>query len=137
MKKTNFKDYLQKKKAQQVIAKVAKQYQDKKIVLFGAGLFAGDLIRNYDLSALNIIGVSDRAFEDNCDGEYYDYKKIMPSDLLKTDFDLLLVIFYDDTSVKEYLRKDLIQDKDVKFRVKSLIKLNLFEYIKAIINGDL
>jgi len=135
--KTNFKDYLKKKKTQDVINKVARLYDGKNVVLYGAGLFAGDLIRNYDLSELNIVGVADKAFEDNCDDEYYEYKKIAPSNLLENDFDLLLVIVYDDTSVKAFLRKDLLRGKDVKFKIKSLIKLNLFEYINALIKGEL
>lgn len=135
--KTNFKEYLKKKKAQNVIDKFATEYENKKIVIYGADLFAGDLFRNYDLSKLNIIGVADKTFQDNTEGNYYDYPKLSPDDLLGTDFDLLLIIAYDDTEIKRFLKKELFQGKSIKFKIKTLINLSLFEYIKSIVNGDL
>jgi len=135
--KTNFKDYLEKKHAQTIIDKFALEYKDKKVILYGAELFAGDLFRNYDLSELNIIGVSDRDFERHREGDYYGYKKISPLDLLETEFDLLLITEYDDSESKEYLKKDLFHDKDIKFKIKTLIKLNIIEFIHDTVNGDI
>lgn len=135
--KTNFKEYLHKKQAQKVIDKVAKQYEGKSIILYGAGLFAGDLLRNYDVSKLNIIGVADLRFQNNYEGDYYGYKKFGPADLLETDFDLLLITTYDDKPIKDYLKRDLFQGEDVKFEFKTLIRLNLLEYIKGVFQGDL
>lgn len=135
--KTNFKEYLKKKKAQNAIDKFATAYENKKIVIYGADLFAGDLFRNYDLSKLNIIGVADKTFQDNDEGNYYDYPKLSPDDLLETDFDLLLIVSYDDTEIKKFLKQELFQGEDIRFNIKTLIKLSLFEYIKSIVNGDL
>lgn len=134
--KTNFKEYLEKKKAQSAIDKIAKEFGYKNIVLYGADLFTGDLIRNYDLSKLNIIGVADENFSKNQEGDYYGYKKLAPEDLLETDFDLLLITAYDDIEIKKYLKKDLFQGEEKKFLIKTLIRLNLFEYIKEVINGN-
>lgn len=135
--RTNFKEYLEKKKAQKVIDETAEKYKDKKIVLYGADLFAGDLFRNYDISKLNILGVADKTFQNHCEGDYYGYKKFTPLDLLETDFDLLLITAYDDTDIKEYLKKDLLQGEEIKFKIKTLIKLSLFEYIKELLNGEI
>lgn len=135
--KTNFKDYLEKKKAQKNIDKFAKLYDNKKVILYGAGLFAGDLLRNYDLSKLNIIGVCDKKFENSLDGEFYGYSKLSPLDLLETDFDLLLITTYDDSDIKSYLKKDLLDGEEVNFKIKTLIRLSLFEYIKDTIKGEL
>ena len=135
--KTNFKEYLMKKKAQNAIDKIATEYKDKKIVVFGADLFAADLFRNYNLSKLNIIGVADKTFKDDNEGQYYDYPKLTPDDLLETDFNLLLIVAYDDTGIKQFLKKELFQGEDIKFNVKTLIRLSLFEYIKGTVNGDL
>lgn len=134
--KTNFKEYLTKKKAQKAIDKIAKKYENKKIVLYGAGLFAGELIRNYNFSKLNIIGVADKKFQDDIDGEFYGYPKMGPYDLLETDFDLALITTYDDTYIKDFFKEDLLGDEDTKFKVKTLIRMNLFEYIKALINKE-
>jgi len=135
--RTNFKEYLEKKKAQKVIDETAEKYKDKKIVLYGADLFTGDLFRNYDISNLKVLGVADKTFQDNADGDYYGYKKFGPSDLLESDFDILLITAYDDTEIKEYLKKDLFQGEEIKFKIKTLIKLNIFEYIKELLNGEI
>lgn len=135
--KTNFKDYLDKKKAQIAIDKIAKEYGYKQIVLYGADLFTGDLIRNYDFSKLNIIGVADETFKNDFGGDYYGYKKFAPEDLLETDFDLLLITAYDDIEIKKYLKNNLFQGEETKFQIKTLIRLNLFEYIKEVVNGNI
>lgn len=134
---TNFKEYLAKKKAQKQIDKIAKQYENKKIILYGAGLFVGDLLRNYDFSKLNIIGVADKKFQDNCEGEFYDYKKFGPYDLLENDFDLLLITTYDDTYIKDYFENDLFQGENISFEIKTLIRMNFFEYLVGIVKGEL
>lgn len=134
--KTDFRDYLEKKKAQQIIDKIALENEQKKVILYGADLFAGDLMRHYDFSKLNIIGVADSQFKNDPEGEYYGYKKFSPYDLLETEFDLLLLTVYDDTEIKEFFKKDLFQGEEVSFKVKTLIKMNVFEYIKAVIQGE-
>lgn len=134
--KTNFKEYFKEKQAQKIIDKAAKKYSGKKIILYGAGLFAGDLLRNYDLSKFNIIGVADIKFQDNSEGKYYEYKKIAPLDLQKTDFDILLITVYDDNSIKTYFKENLLQGETPKFKIKTLIKLSIFEYIKSLLNRD-
>lgn len=131
--KTDFKGYLEKKKAQKLIDKIAKKYADKKIVLYGAGFFASDLLRNYDFSKLNIIAVADMKFQDDLEGDYYGYKKVGPYDLLEMDFDLLLITTYDDEPVKDFLEDDLLEGEDVKFKVKTLVKMSLWDYIKQIL----
>jgi len=135
--KTNFKNYLKKKNTQAAIDKIVQQYEDKKIVLYGADIFTGDLFRNYDLSKLKIIGIADKKFENDSEGDYYGYAKMSPYDLLETDFDLLLITAYDDMEIKNFLKKDLLQGEDIKFKIKTLIRMNLFEYIKGLINGDI
>lgn len=130
---TDFKEYLEKKKAQKQIDKIAKQFKGKKIVLYGAGFMASDLIRNYDLSKLDIIGVADIKFQDDSEGEFYGYKKLGSYDLLEMDFDLLLITTYDDEPIKDFLHDDLLEGEDVKFKVKTLIKMSLWDYIKQIL----
>jgi hypothetical protein len=131
--RTDFKEYLEKKKAQKAIDKIAKKYADKKVVLYGAGFFANDLLKNYDLSKLNIVAVADMKFQDNPEGDYYGYKKVGPYDLLEMDFDLLLITTYDDEPVKEFLSDDLLEGEEVNFKVKTLIKMSLWDYIKQIL----
>lgn len=134
--KTNFKNYLKKKKTQDVIDKYSKEYENKKIILYGVDLFTGDLFRNYDLSKLNIIGVTDPSFERHKEGEFYGYPKLSPIDLIDKDFDLLLITTYDDVEHKFYIRRELFKGRQIKFKLKTLISMNVFEYIKSLLNGD-
>lgn len=134
--KTNFKDYLKKKNAQEVIDKFSKEYGNKKIMLYGTDFLTADLFRNYDLSKLNIIGIAASEFKYDLEGDYYGYRKFAPLDLLEEEFDLLLITTYDDLEAKEYLKKDLYQGEEYNFKIKTLIRMNLFEYIKALMNGD-
>ncbi len=135
--KTNFKDYLEQKKAQKAIDKIAKKYKDKKVVLYGAGFFSSDLLRNYDFSKVNVIGVADIKFQDDTEGDFYGYKKIGSYDLLETDFDLLLITTYDDEPVKDFLNDDLFEGEERKFKVQTLIKMNLWDYIKQVIKDEI
>jgi len=134
--KTEFKDYLQKKHAQQIIDGIGQKYADKKIILYGAGLFAGELMRNYDFSKLNIIGVADRKFQEHREGDFYGYKKLGPLDLLETEFDLLLISTYDDTDIKDYLKNDLLQGEEINFKIKTLVRMNVLEYVHGMLEGD-
>jgi len=133
--RTDFKDYLEKKKAQKIIDKIAKDYKNKKIVLYGAGFFANDLLKNYDFSKLNIIAVADKNFQDTLEGDYFGYPKIGPYDVLEMDFDLLLITAYDDEAIKDFFSEDLFEGEDIQFKVKTLIKLSLWDYIKQIISS--
>ena len=134
--KTNFKNYLKKKNAQNLIDKFAKNYEGKKIILYGVNLFSGDLFRNYDLSKLNIIGVSDQNFQNDSGDDYYGYKKFKADQLFEIDFDILLITAYDDLEIKFFLKNELLKGKNEKFKIRTLIRMNLFEYIRALINGD-
>ena len=133
--KTNFKEYLEKKKAQKAIDKIAKQYKGKDVILYGAGFMASDLLRNYDFKKLNVVGVADIKFQDDENGDFYGYKKMGPYDILEKDFDLLLITTYDDEPVKDFFNDDLFEGEEIKFKVKTLIKMNLWDYIKQILNN--
>ena len=129
---TNFKEYLEKKKAQKLIDKIAKMYKDKKIVLYGAGYFASELLRNYDFSNLNIIGVADLKFQDDVEGDFYGYPKMGAYDLLEIDLDLLLIITYDDEPIKDFLKKEILEGEEFSFKIRTLVPMCLWDYIKQV-----
>ncbi len=133
--RTDFKEYLEKKNAQKAIDKIAKQFKDKKVVLYGAGFMASDLLRNYDFSKLNIVGVANIKFQDDTEGDFYGYPKLGPYDLLETEFDLLLITTYDDEPVRDFFNDDLFEGEEINFKVKTLVKMSLWDYIKQIMNA--
>ena len=130
--KMDFKEYFKKYNAQKRIDKFAKKYAGKKVVLYGAGYFANDLFKNYNLSKINITGISDLKFEYDDAGEYIGYKKIAPSELPNLEFDVLCITAYDDELIKEFLEDELFENKNMEFKVETLIKLGLFDYIKKL-----
>lgn len=52
--------YFNEVKAQKQINKLAAKYKDKRIVIYRAGEYFQTLANNFDLSSLNIIGISDK-----------------------------------------------------------------------------
>lgn len=128
----NFKDYLKKKKAQKIIDKFAKKYSGKDIILYGAGLFATELLLNYDFSRLNIVGIADLKFQDNDEGYCFGYKKVGPYDLNEKNFDVLLIINYDDEITRDFIEDAVLEDDDF-VKIEALIKLSWFDYIKKLI----
>ncbi len=133
---TDFKEYLIKKDAQKRINDFAKKYDGKNIALYGAGLFCSDLIRNYDLSKLNIVGIADIKFQEDFEGDFYGYKKFTPDDLLEQDIEAVLITVYDDKNIKIEL-KELLDDKDrPKIEIESLIKMNIIDYIKFVFTNN-
>lgn len=133
---TEFKQYLEKKQAQKKIDKLAKKYEGKRVVLYGAGMFACELLKDYDFSKLNITAVADKKFEDNREGDFYGYKKLAPLDLLEEEFEVLVFTLFDTSEIKEDV-KEMLEDADrpkVKFEV--LVNMNLIEYIKYLWSMD-
>ena len=66
-------------------------FQYKKVLLYGAGLVSDVLFKNFDLSKLNIIGVSDKRFEGFNEEKYFEIKTYKPDEIKDLDFDILLV----------------------------------------------
>lgn len=132
--KTDFKDYLAKNKAQKRIDKLAQKYTGKKVVLYGAGYFANDLLENYDLSKLNIVGVADLKFQNNDKGDFFGYRKIGAYDLPDNDFDVILITTYNDEDVRDFFDDSLFEGIEIKFNVETLIRMGLFTYIKQILS---
>lgn len=107
-----FKDFLKEINPQSQINKIAKKYKNKKIIVYGAGQYSRYVVENYDLSSLNIIGFSDKAFLENVDGTFLNHKKISPYDIKNTDFDLILILAWDDYGMYKYLLDECLLDFD-------------------------
>lgn len=83
-------DYLNNVNEQKYINDIARKFKNKKIILYGAGMFYEILAENYDLSKLNIIGISDKKFENSDETSLNGIPIIKPSKLIETEFDTLL-----------------------------------------------
>ena len=81
MSAINEKDY---------INRLSKRLKNKKVLIYGAGLVSKILFENYDLSKLNVVGISDRRFENSEDEYFNNIKIIKPEDIANVDFDVIL-----------------------------------------------
>ena len=113
----DFIKYLKQVRAQRQINKLAKKYKNKKIVLYGAGLFAKILLENYNCSKLNIVAICDKKYT-NLKEPFCGYQTISPQVLTDFDCDVILVSVIEDVAIGNYLRDDLLigtknEDKEV------------------------
>ena len=86
----DYKNYYKEIDAERQLKKLARQYKNKKIIVYGAGLMSNVLLENYDLSELNIVAFCDAKFTNN-DEKYFSYNTIAPQELANAEFDVLLI----------------------------------------------
>lgn len=134
----NLLDYFKKINTQQQINKLTKKYSNKKIVIYGAGEYFQILYNNFNLSKLNIVGISDKKFETSKDANFTTYKSLTPKELKEFDYDLILIALFDDTRVRNYLECELLSNtKNEKNTIISIVKPSLIDYINILNNGYL
>lgn len=85
-----------------------------KVIFYGAGLIFQDVIQNYDISKLNIIGISDKKFKnEELNSEYLNYK-VIPIDFIKKfNPDYIIVSIQEWEAVVKYLN-NLFNDSNIK-----------------------
>lgn len=123
-------EYLEKKKLQKHINKLAKKYQNKKVLIYGAGLFFNAIQENYDLSSLNIVAISDNKFEK--EEQYKGIKAIPPYEIKNTDFDVMIIATFEPEYIEDYAQKDLYPECG-KFKIDSFNNYNFKDFIGDVI----
>ena len=112
-------DYLQKIKFEKRLNQLEKKLKNKKILLYGAGTFLHDLLTIFDLSRLNIIGITDRSFKDIQQGETcFGYTKYKIDDIPALSPDYILVCTLNFVNIIENLE----QTVNKKTKIRPLIK---------------
>ncbi len=107
LKKVNFEKYLN---------KLNKKLKNKTVIIYGTGLLFQCVKENYDLSGLNIIGISDIKYNENQEGQFFlGYKIIPKKNILNYKPDVVLV------ATLRYLR--IIEDFEDKFFTNSNVKV--------------
>lgn len=127
----DFVEYLEKINFQKHLNRLENILKDKKIVLYGAGLFFQTLADNYDLSKLNIIAISDRKFINHEENETFcGYKVCAPDEIKTLNADMLLMSMLYYVQVIWYL--EFIVLKNCKTQIKPLINKPFMEVWKEI-----
>ena len=110
----DLKKFLYLNNAQKQIDKLAKKYKNKKIVIYGAGEYF-DLIReNYDLSELNIVGISDIKFDTDKSLNKTNYNALAPDELKTYDFDVLVIALRNYYNIMKILDDKTFNDSKNK-----------------------
>lgn len=88
----NYKAYLEKVKFDIWLKKIIKRAQNKQVIIYGIGNLFQYIYEHYDLSKLNIIGLSDIKFdyfeeEQKC----FDFRTIKKNNIVKEKPDIILI----------------------------------------------
>jgi glycosyltransferase involved in cell wall biosynthesis len=116
-------EFLRKKNFQKRINNLAQKYAGKKIVVYGCGILFEVIKENYDLSRLNIIGVSDNKFNFENPGEFMGYKTYGSYNFMLQKPDVVLVAMSKPVFAEDFFKYELFE-KFGKFKYESFVKLN-------------
>lgn len=85
----------------------------KKILFYGAGLFAEEMFNNLDITKLNVVGVCDKKFSTEKSETFYGLKTYAIEELSNLDYDVLFL----SVSSPQYFKKILKSQKIFKSAV--------------------
>ena len=114
-----WKEYLEFVDEQKYIDKLAKKYNNNKILIYGTGTIAQHIFDNYDLSKLNIIAVSDKKYTSR--STYKGYLAVSPEEIKDLKPDVILFTLYNYKDVKKDFKQQNIQAE-----MESMIKRNRY-----------
>jgi len=121
---------------QKRINKSARKYADKKVVVYGAGVYSQDLFENNDFSKLNIVAVADKKFENPKKREFFGYNCITPEDLKTFDCDVILIANLDVSLIQDFLEDELLcNTKNEDTEISSLAEEQTLRALQKEVNS--
>ncbi|MBR6126498.1 hypothetical protein IKQ21_02320 [bacterium] len=127
---TNY-NYLYEYNFDKTLPKTVKKLKNKTVILYGAGAFLELIKKHFDLTGINIIGISDRRFVNHEENEeFLGYKAYAPSEIAEVKPDCVLVAtkFYINI-IEELYYKTL---KGAKIKILPLVRKPLWTLIREI-----
>ena len=103
-------EYFNQINVKKIIDKLAKKYQGQRIIIYGAGDYFTVLQGNFDISGLNIVGISDKKFEVSKEENPSKYLPLAPEELKTFDFDVILVLLKNDEKLCDYIEYQLLMN---------------------------
>lgn len=124
-------NFLIKNKFDKTLPKLIKKLHNKKVVLYGAGSFLELIKKYFDISKLNVIGISDKRFSDlKTEKEFLGYKAISPNKIKELQPDCVLVSTKFYISIIEDLHYNIL--KKSKIKIKPLVNKSFMTLFKEI-----
>lgn len=127
----DLKEYLEHIKFEKYLDKLNKKLKNKTVIIYGSGSLFQYIKKNYDLSKLNIIGVSDIKFNSKQEGEDFLGYKIIPKDKM-TSYkpDVVLVATLKYLGITEDFEINVFNK--TKTKIYPLARIPLADLIKEI-----
>ncbi len=127
----DFKTHLENIKFEKNLDKLKKKLKNKTSIIYGTGSFFKYINENYDLSELNIIGISDMKFDDNDEGkDFLGYKMVPKNKIISYKPDYVIVATLKYISIIEDFELNILNK--TKIKVLPLAKIPLLQLIKDI-----
>ena len=105
----DLKKYLKLNNVQKQLDNFAKKYKNKKIVIYGAGNYFQLINENYDLSQINIVGITDLKFASDKNLNTTKYLPLAPNELKDYDYDIIAMALINDLDIMS-----IVDDKILK-----------------------
>lgn len=116
-------EYLESFKFSKTLKQLKRKLKNKRVVIYGAGAFFQVIKKHFDISDINIIGISDKRFEEHANNqECLGYKVYAPSELRELAPDYVIVATKMYTNIIEDLYYDTL--RHTKIKIKPLLKKN-------------
>ena len=123
---SEYLELLKKYKFDKQIKKFNKIFKDKKIVVYGGDSFFEIIKNNYDLSGLNIIGISDLKYNFNDEGKSdFGYKIILKDKIVQYNPDVVLISTIKTFKNYQLLKRGIL--KNTKIKVYPMLNKSFFE----------
>lgn len=129
-----FEDYLKRNNFKKQLNSLDKRLKNKTVIIYGTGILFQYINEHYDLSNINIIGISDMKYPIDSEGETsMGYKIIPKSSIVKYNPDYVIVAVENYFTVIENLELNLL--KDTKIKLFPMVRKNLWDTISTIWNA--
>lgn len=117
-----FKEFLEQNNFSKRLINIKKRLKNKRVLIYGTGLLFKYINEHYDLSDLNIIGVTDRKYLDNERGNIdFGYNIVPYNDFMFCEFDYLFLTVKESENLKQYLSKIIPASKIIPLFQESQI----------------
>lgn len=106
--------------------KLAQKLTNKKVIIYGCGLAFQTMLKYFDFSNFNIIGIYDSRFETNPQKDFQNFKVLTKNDFNNVDY--ILLSTWNSIDITHSLQ-------DYKVKIKPLINKKFKDVLKEIWEG--
>ncbi len=122
-------NYLREFNFDKTLPELSKKLKGRTVIIYGAGAFFETIKKHFDLSSLNIIGISDKRFEEHKkDEEFLGYSVCSPDEINSIKPDYVLVSTKQNISIIENLYYNVIKDRSIK--IMALVNKSFLTLVK-------